>query len=213
MAAGARNTGVSGGSHGVAWNANLAVYAVPLESRDPDAKYAPSTPGGDVSLSEWFSPGIDADVDFMNMSFGAWGLIENYTETALRNALGTSIATLAQAGATDKTVLVWSAGNSHGEECAANSTAPECKTDPNNAARKIVDATSPSFFSGMMLRISELRGHSIAVVSVGSNGVISSFSNRCGIAADWCIAAPGGNILAPYFGPSASDPGRGGAAL
>ena len=41
---------------------------------------------------------------------------------------------------------------------------------------------------------SALASQLIAVASVDENGVISSFSNRCGVAADWCISAPGGQI-------------------
>lgn len=35
----------------------------------------------------------------------------------------------------------------------------------------------------------------VAVVSVDPDGTISDFSNRCGVAADHCLAAPGGSIL------------------
>ena len=35
----------------------------------------------------------------------------------------------------------------------------------------------------------------------GEPGEIAPFSSRCGIAADWCIAAPGSDILIAYFGP------------
>ena len=40
--------------------------------------------------------------------------------------------------------------------------------------------------------IPEIQGHSIAVVSIDESGEISDFSNRCGVAQDYCIAAPGG---------------------
>ena len=42
---------------------------------------------------------------------------------------------------------------------------------------------------------------------------IASFSNRCGIAADWCLAAPGVRVRAAYFGPDPNDssPGARGA--
>ena len=37
----------------------------------------------------------------------------------------------------------------------------------------------------------ELRGHVIVAVALASNGVIASYSNRCGAASAFCIAAPG----------------------
>ena len=42
---------------------------------------------------------------------------------------------------------------------------------------------------------------------------IAGFSNRCGIAAEWCIAAPGQGVRAAYFGPDPNDesPGARGA--
>lgn len=39
-------------------------------------------------------------------------------------------------------------------------------------------------------------GHILNVVAVGADGEISSYSNRCGIAKEFCIAAPGGDIQA-----------------
>jgi subtilisin family serine protease len=39
----------------------------------------------------------------------------------------------------------------------------------------------------------ELKGHWIAVAAVGQTGEITAYSNRCGIAATWCISAPGGD--------------------
>ncbi|ROT44699.1 autotransporter domain-containing protein [Pusillimonas sp. NJUB218] len=44
------------------------------------------------------------------------------------------------------------------------------------------------------LDFSALKGAVIAVVSVDREGKIASYSNRCGAAADWCLAAPGGDF-------------------
>lgn len=49
------------------------------------------------------------------------------------------------------------------------------------------------------LDFSDLRGSIIAVVSVGPNRHIASYSNRCGIAAEWCMAAPGGDNGGPVY--------------
>ncbi len=63
-----------------------------------------------------------------------------------------------------------------------------------------VDADTVGIFSGLMVHIEELRGHSVAVVAVREDPsnpgspVIADFSNRCGDAAEWCIAAPGEDI-------------------
>ena len=53
--------------------------------------------------------------------------------------------------------------------------------------------------AGTPLYFPELRGHTIAVVAVDKSGKIASFSNRCGSAADWCIAAPGQEVSVAYY--------------
>ena len=60
---------------------------------------------------------------------------------------------------------------------------------------------SPVVMAGLPARFPELRENLIAVVSVDGDENIAIDSNRCGIAADWCIAAPGDGIRAAYFGP------------
>ena len=69
---------------------------------------------------------------------------------------------------------------------------------------------------------SHLAGSLIAVVATDKNNVIAPFSNRCGAAADWCMAAPGLDLLSTVplstygneFGTSMSAPlVAGGAAL
>lgn len=39
----------------------------------------------------------------------------------------------------------------------------------------------------------------VAVASADQNGVISNFSNRCGVAAAWCITAPGEDIISTFW--------------
>lgn len=56
---------------------------------------------------------------------------------------------------------------------------------------EFLDPSDPSIRN---LDFSDLDGTMIAVVAVDRNGTISSYSNRCGIAAEWCLAAPGGDI-------------------
>ena len=56
-------------------------------------------------------------LDFVNVSFVFPGMIDQYTEQALRFTFDDSIAALAQSGVSDKTVFVWGAGNAHGDPC------------------------------------------------------------------------------------------------
>ena len=176
--------------HGVAWGVNLDVTAIPLGSGG--GTYQPvslSTLGNsDSSLQGIFSSALGGNPDFLNLSWGYNGIIDVFTEQELRLNLPLTISTIAQSGSTQKTIFVWAAGN------AADDTSCNPNGRPNACRNNRPNAASPEILAGMMARISELQGHSIAVVSVDSGGTISSFSNRCGIAANWCIAAPGQDI-------------------
>ena len=141
-------------------------------------------------------------VDILNLSFGYQGLMDRYTEQELRDNYSGTIAALAQADAEEKAILVWAAGNAHGSTC-----------DPSNSdycQYEALDAVSPSILSGLPAFIEEIRGHSIAVAALSpADGRIAHFSNRCGIAADYCIAAPGEGVRFAYFGPYQGDVFRG----
>ncbi len=185
---------------GVAPGAAVKMFPISPGSFDPDRLYAPasmnalaSRDGGDAQiLNTVFAEGID----ILNLSIGRQGLIENYSEQELRGSLPQTIAALAQAGKKNKTVLVWAAGNDHGSLCAAGS--PNCRYGyyaSRNEHRYGINASSPFVWgAGLAARLDELAGHSIAVVATDKNGTIADFSNRCGIAKDICIAAPGVNV-------------------
>ena len=185
------------GFYGVARGAHLKMFAIPLANPPPpDVLYAPTSSSGlardDEEDAALYQSVLGRGVDILNLSFGVPGIIENYGARDIRNRYGRTIAALAQTGTQDKTILVWAAGNAHGRSCAPGA---------NNCAGGSIDARSVELFPGLVARIQELRGHSIAVAAVDRNGNIAGFSNRCGIAADWCIAAPGAGVAAAYFGP------------
>ena len=209
---------VGGGSaaHGVAWGADIAMFAIPTASGggpyDPIA-ITEQTGVDDVWASNlqeilgWSSPG--RTLDFINVSVGYLGIIEQYSEQDLRSSFAELIALVAQAGEPDKTVFVWSAGNGHNKRCDV----ADFPNNPDLCVDGRVNARSVEVFPGLPVRIPELRENIIAVVAVapdsGGDGSfeIASFSNRCGIARDWCIAAPGVEVRVAYFGPHNNRPG------
>jgi len=205
IAAGARSPDPNA-PHGVAWGADLAVWAIPLGEADqvydpiPLATLARADPGFTYMFEQVFAWRDEGnDLDILNLSFGYDGLIEGYSEADLRANFGETIATLAQADAPDKTILVWAAGNANNDECEAGVA---------NCVNGQVDAVSVGVLPGLMARIAELQGHSVAVVALGPDGgAITNFSNRCGIAADFCIAAPGEDVTVAYFGPREDEIG------
>ncbi|TJX07502.1 MAG: hypothetical protein E5W21_38385, partial [Mesorhizobium sp.] len=74
--------------------------------------------------------------------------------------------------------------------------------DTNDQTNKGFDFNNPNTYkivSGSdvsKLDFSDLAGSLITVVAVGKDGKIASYSNRCGATAEWCLAAPGGDINA-----------------
>ena len=187
--------------HGLAWGASLKVFAIGLGSGS-------STPyvGASISDVELIERGNDqrlgtvlADpaVDIINMSFGYRGLTENYASANIRARLAEEVRIRAQASRNpaDRVLLVHAAGNDHGHPCT---TGPGCESGA-------LEATSPSLDSGLAVYLPELRTHTVAVVATDRDGEITSFSNRCGVAAEWCIAAPGENVLVAYVAPCTSD--------
>ncbi len=59
----------------------------------------------------------------------------------------------------------------------------------NNAPARI----QPNLEAGLPLLFPELQAHWVAVTAVGSDGLLASYAQRCGIASAWCLAAPGGD--------------------
>ena len=151
----------------------------------------------------------DQGVDILNMSFAAQGLIENYNRAALTRALDDTIAAAVQSGRddADKTLLVWAASNDHGKRCTSGTDNCIISVSIGDESEGTINATSPAVLNALPVYIEELRSHSVSVVATGRDGTLASFSNRCGVAAKWCIAAPGEDMLVAYLGPnSPTDP-------
>ena len=202
-------------AHGVAWGADIAMFAIPTGAAG-DRPYRPISlqglAGEDPVWAGVFNvvlvprPEVP-EVDILNLSVGYSGIIDSYTEEDLRANLGQAIARMAQADAEEKIILVWAAGNAHGRRCAP--TTEHCEANESN--EYAINAVSVEVLPGLVARIEELQGHSIAVVALRPDGAIADFSNRCGIAAEFCIAAPGAGIRVAYYGPhpDTGSPARG----
>ena len=212
-----RNPAIGFQSTGVAPYVTLKAFAIPLG--DPPPPKFPYSPIAldvlaqyDEEDGEFYRELFSQDLDILNLSFGVQGLSENYGDVpALRASIPETIEALAQTDREDKTILVWAAGNANERLCRPGTSNCEgdSETDHLDRPAGILNASSPSLYSGMMVYLEELQGHSIAAAATDADGEIAFFSNRCGIAADWCIAAPGFRVWAPYLGPFEDGPGRG----
>ena len=197
-----------GKPHGVAWGADIAMLGLTFRAFLPF--YSPRSleklKADDDDHSTLFKSALKNNVDILNLSIAIVGNIEDYSEAQLRNNYSKTIATLAQAGAQEKTILVWAAANYNTKRCKESEIGSRC-ANVGQSGLGWVNASSPEIWPGLVARIEELRGHSIAVVAANTDGSIAYWSNRCGIAADWCITAPGVNLGTAVFGPSGGQNG------
>ena len=191
-------------AQGVAWGADLVVFAIPL-GEAPEL-YDPIPLSELPGTAEFFAETIDEitdwqygsrSIDFLNLSLGVSGIIENYSEEVLREHFVPAVTAIAQEGSEEKVILVWAAGNSNGTEC---------DLPISQCVDGAVEASSADLLPGLAARFPELRANTVGVVAVGpDDGLIVEFSNRCGIAADFCLAAPGQQVRFAYFGPGPDD--------
>ena len=176
-------------THGVAFDATLRFRAIASGTAGPI--YNP------INLTT-FRDGIDNRLLFqfhngeaavVNVSVNFASDPATYTPQLIDTAFSNIIAALRQSSVdqADRTIYVVAAGN------AGSST------------RTLEDGGTPNFSSPEVLAMlpyaaPELQYQFLAVVSVDSSelplteGMISSFSNRCGVARTWCLAAPGGEV-------------------
>ena len=212
MAAGRRATPAAGAGsasaiHGVAFNADVVSVGFrdvgeileDILGENPTPEQIQQLPdlirGLESRLEMQFASAferLNGKATAVNASFGLPGNIEDFDAEALRERFPNVIEAIAQADTPDgaRTIYVWAAGNSNGED---------------NADGSVVAATSVDITAGLPVRIPELRGHSLAVVATDRQGRIAGFSSRCGIAKAFCLAAPGVDITGPVPGFYCSD--------
>ena len=205
------------GVRGVAPGVSLTVFAI--------ADRGPEGPTVEEELG-WFGRALapEAGLDILNISFGtSYDLISDYPdETAVRGRYGRLMDLLAQRDKEEPSLIVFAAGNDNGPCDAALVGAfgdpSRCVADPDISAfygtpTGLFFADSPGVDAALQVHGEDLRGHVVSVVATRPDRELASFSNRCGIAAPWCIAAPGVDVPVAYFGPEdPADPYASGLA-
>lgn len=175
IVAGARN-GI--GMHGVAYDADLMI----LQGLDR----------GDGSIQRTDVLTAWGDGQHRSVTAGArainhsWGLadpdgneafIEEYTRDSLRTYLGDAmLSRLAESDAAGLVTVFAAGNNAHSQAGVA---------------------------AGIPYHYPEFEDHWLAVTAVTSTGAIADYSNRCGIAMNFCLSAPGDRI----YGAASSDAG------
>lgn len=172
-----------GGMHGVAFGANLT--ASRLFFNTLNAYYFDefgnlgastfTTGPGEAAVLSMYQQMADRGVRAINHS---WGFAAEPTTAADMDAFYNAYAdffSVYTEGSTDTGMIqVWSAGNDYGNIAGVHATLPRW--------------------------VPEAEKYWLAVVNINITGAIDGSSSICGLAADWCIAAPGTNIASSVVG-------------
>jgi subtilisin family serine protease len=159
------------GMHGVAYNAKIIPYKI--------FNAAGAYQGSDSKIADVFSRATAKGSRIFNNSWGSATTIKAATnKTTSANSSSTTKNTQensypltlsqTQSSIDAGVVFVWAAGNDAFTEVSAR-------------------AGLPYYFPDMK------KGY-LSVVALDTDGTESSYTNRCGVSADWCISAPGTSI-------------------
>ena len=166
---------------GIAYESQILFIATELGDPPADGDYVPVSIQKydwsyyDLSEAKLYDD-LSSKTQIVNNSFGFTGQISDYPKEVFEENFPNFINSLRQ---NNDTIFVWSAGNYNGI------------TDTSGNK---VDATDPGWLAGLPYYFPELADNNIAVVAIDREGEIADWSNRCGVAKNSCIAAPGSRI-------------------
>lgn len=136
----------------------------------------------DAKTASVFNQHSIDDIKVSNNSWGSSTSITSLSETYLRSAIPLTIAAT-KSIMNDGAVIIFAAGNDGKYQVSYN--------------------------SGLPYRISELADSWLTVVSVDPDNVETNYTNRCGVAAAFCVTAPGGGDSQSTEGIYAAKTGGG----
>ena len=137
---------------------------------------------GAVMVPEIIQHSNQNQVKILNNSWASTTEINDVSKAVIISALGAELGAW-ETAVEEGQVMVWAAGNDRDSQVS-------------------VRAGLPHYFS-------HLRSGWLAVVAADTEGVEPSYTNRCGLAASWCITAPGGGDSAYYNGILSAQSGGG----
>jgi len=201
---------------------NAVIYGVASQAKIMSIAFADPTTG---DLTNGDAPGIQSALNngaqVFNGSYGYANLtpptadIPTVEQIVNNSYGGTNLITQYQRGVAAHAIFVYAAGN----DSLTNPDVPaglpyyfQGTTAPSGITQATYDAVNPSHL--------DWSKNWVAVVSVNSSNTISAFSNQCGVAMNWCLAAPGeiststglaGGYTGPIQGTSFAAPNVTGA--
>ena len=184
------------GMHGVAFDARIAFLETPLETSDGVYRPTVLSRRNDAFFAEFLGKIVEfaqrSNAFIINQSFAVSGAVSSYREEDVRFYLRDTAAVLAQSGTpdADKPIIVWAAGN------AGSQYYPDSNGNLDRSRPAPID--SPELWAGLGVHFPELQKNTIAVVAVRQGGTIADFSNRCGLAKSFCLAAPTDLVAASW---------------
>lgn len=184
------------GMHGVAFGADLSSARLFNDSMIHvdslcfflDICDTYGTSAGSTAFDYMYEQAIAQNVKAMNHSWNyvytvytPWDVEGIHAEIANSPAIYTRLESMANASRESGMIQVVSAGNSDGI-----SASPEASPQPR------APATLPMFFE-------DVEQYWVSVVNLNDSLELSNRSMKCGVTANWCIAAPGSDITSTVF--------------
>ena len=170
------------GMHGVAYDALL----LPIRIIDETGLI----PLGDVDLAAAIDHAVANGAVILNNSWGSIAPITAFTRPEIE-ADSPELLAAVQRAVDSGTVIVFAAGNG----ALLNGV--------------LVAFVDPNIQAGLPFLFPEFEELWVAVIAVDLNGAEPLYTNRCGVAAAWCITAPGGSDDQAAGGVFSTEPGGG----
>jgi len=121
---------------------------------------------GNVMVPGLLGDALSRDLPVVNHSWSSYYEINDLAKSRIEDLLRDEITAYRQIASETGPVMVWAAGNGSDSQVSVR--------------------------SGLPYHLPELEPNWLAVVAVDTQGVEPSYTNRCGVAAAWCLTAPGG---------------------
>lgn len=156
---------------------------------------------------------VDNGAQVINNSYGSTTSITSETAANMVTSLGNNGGAISgytafQNAVSKHAIIVFAAGNNGGAQPSSDAGIPYYFKGAN-PYNSITEATLYADYNTVNPTALDWSNNWVSVVSLDRTNNISSFSQRCGITKDWCLAAPGEITKSTKAGGGYSDPIQG----